>query len=228
MTAGPHHPVGGRVHGPPLGPDRLRLPRRAVRRTRDIGAMLLIEVDGASAEQVEREYDADRPSCAWRPARWRSTWATHPPRSERMWRPRQNIAEAFKTARPDAEPGGHRRAAGADPRADGRAGAPVGSVRGADALLRPRRRRQPARPRPQEAGDAAATSGRRRPQAMLNDCTGASCALGGTISGEHGIGSKRAALSAAGDGPGADRPAAPDQAGVRSAGDPEPGKIFPD
>ena len=61
----------------------------------DIGAMLLIEVDGYSREQVEAEYNAVVDICLEAGAL--DVYVGDNPATERrMWRPRQNLAEAFK------------------------------------------------------------------------------------------------------------------------------------
>jgi glycolate oxidase len=65
----------------------------------DIGAMLLIEVDGYDAEQVEREMETVANLCLELGAL--DVYVGNTPDTERrMWRPRQNIAEAFKVISP--------------------------------------------------------------------------------------------------------------------------------
>jgi len=65
----------------------------------DIGAMLLIEVDGYSREQVEAEYNAVVDICLEAGAL--DVYVGDNPATERrMWRPRQNLAEAFKVVCP--------------------------------------------------------------------------------------------------------------------------------
>ncbi|MCR4406341.1 MAG: FAD-binding protein [Anaerolineae bacterium] len=65
----------------------------------DIGAMLLIEVDGYSKEQVEAEYNAVVDLCLELGAL--DVYVGNTPTTERrMWRPRQEMAEAFKAICP--------------------------------------------------------------------------------------------------------------------------------
>ena len=65
----------------------------------DIGAMLLLEVDGYSREQVEAEYTAVVDTCLEAGAL--DVYVGDNPGAERrMWRPRQNLAEAFKIIGP--------------------------------------------------------------------------------------------------------------------------------
>ena len=65
----------------------------------DIGAMLLIEVDGQSQAQVEAEYEAVAELCL--DAGALDVYVGNTPDTERrMWRPRQNLAEAFKAISP--------------------------------------------------------------------------------------------------------------------------------
>ena len=65
----------------------------------DIGAMLLVEVDGYSREQVETEYNAVVEVCLEAGAL--DVYVGDNPATERrMWRPRQNLAEAFKVVCP--------------------------------------------------------------------------------------------------------------------------------
>ena len=65
----------------------------------DIGAMLLIEVDGSSQEQVEAEFEAVAELCLELGAL--DVYVGNTPDTERrMWRPRQNLAEAFKAISP--------------------------------------------------------------------------------------------------------------------------------
>jgi len=63
------------------------------------GAMLLITVDGADEEQVTREYDAVGEQCL-RAGAFEVYVADNPTTSERIWRVRRNIAEAFKIVSP--------------------------------------------------------------------------------------------------------------------------------
>jgi glycolate oxidase len=65
----------------------------------DIGAMLLVEVDGSSQEQVAAEYNAIVDVCLEAGAL--DVYVGDNPSTERrMWRPRQSIAEAFKVICP--------------------------------------------------------------------------------------------------------------------------------
>jgi glycolate oxidase len=65
----------------------------------DIGAMLLVEVDGYSQEQVEAEYSVVAELCLEVGAL--DVYVGNSPDTERkMWRPRQNLAEAFKAICP--------------------------------------------------------------------------------------------------------------------------------
>jgi glycolate oxidase len=65
----------------------------------DIGAMLLIEVDGYDREQVEREMETVAELCLEAGAL--DVYVGNTPDTERrMWRPRQNLAEAFKAISP--------------------------------------------------------------------------------------------------------------------------------
>jgi glycolate oxidase len=64
-----------------------------------VGAMLLIEVDGSSREQVEAEYGAVVDACLAAGA-LDVFVGDNPTTERRMWRPRQNLAEAFKVIYP--------------------------------------------------------------------------------------------------------------------------------
>jgi glycolate oxidase len=65
----------------------------------DIGAMLLIEVDGYDRAQVEVEYNTIIDLCLELGAL--DVYVGNTPSAERrMWRPRQSVAEAFKTVCP--------------------------------------------------------------------------------------------------------------------------------
>jgi glycolate oxidase len=66
----------------------------------DIGAMLLLEVDGYDREQVEREMETVAELCLEAGAL--DVYVGNTPDTERrMWRPRQNLAEAFKAISPE-------------------------------------------------------------------------------------------------------------------------------
>lgn len=62
--------------------------------TEDIGAMLLITLDGPDEEQVGREYDAIGEQCLAAGA-VEVYVADNPTTSQRVWKVRQNVAEAF-------------------------------------------------------------------------------------------------------------------------------------
>jgi glycolate oxidase len=65
----------------------------------DIGAMLLVELDGYDREQVEREMETVADLCLAAGAL--DIYVGNTPDTERrMWRPRQNLAEAFKAVSP--------------------------------------------------------------------------------------------------------------------------------
>jgi glycolate oxidase len=65
----------------------------------NVGAMLLIEVDGNSQQQVEAEYEAVAELCLEAGAL--DVYVGNTADTERkMWRPRQNLAEAFKAISP--------------------------------------------------------------------------------------------------------------------------------
>lgn len=66
----------------------------------EAGAMLLITVDGADAAQVEREYDVIGEQCLAAGATEVYVADNHTT-SERVWSVRRNIAEAFKVISPD-------------------------------------------------------------------------------------------------------------------------------
>jgi glycolate oxidase len=65
----------------------------------DIGAMLLLEVDGADGAEVERQMEAVAAVCLAAGALDVLVGDT-PETERRMWRPRQNLAEAFKAVSP--------------------------------------------------------------------------------------------------------------------------------
>jgi glycolate oxidase len=66
---------------------------------KNIGAMLLIEVDAFSAEQAEAEYNAIVDLCLEHGALDAFVGDT-PAKQKKMWKPRQSIAEAFKLYSP--------------------------------------------------------------------------------------------------------------------------------
>jgi len=156
----------------------------------DVGAMLLIEIDGSSREQVEAEYNAIVDLCLELGAL--DVYVGDTPAGERrMWRPRQSMAEAFKAL------------------------CPVQSLEDVvvplahiphlmPELERLSRQYDVLIPCYGHAGDGNLHATIvKRPEAtmeewqaklptILEDLYRAVARLGGTISGEHGIGSKRA------------------------------------
>jgi glycolate oxidase len=157
----------------------------------DIGAMLLIEVDGSGQEQVEAEFEAVAELCLERGAL--DVYVGNTPDTERrMWRPRQNLAEAFKAISPvqsleDVV-------------------VPLAQIPAlVDELARISARYDVLIPCYGHAGDGNlhATPVKRpgTPMAewqaklpeLLAELYSAVARLGGTMSGEHGVGSKRAA-----------------------------------
>ncbi|MCL7455406.1 MAG: FAD-binding protein [Anaerolineae bacterium] len=157
----------------------------------DIGAMLLIEVDGYSQEQVEAEFGAVAELCLEAGAL--DVYVGNTADTERrMWRPRQNVAEAFKAISPvqsleDVV-------------------VPLAQI---PALVQELERISAQYgvliPCYGHAGDGNlhATPVKRPEMSMeewqatlpelLSELYSAVARLGGTISGEHGVGSKRAA-----------------------------------
>ncbi len=156
----------------------------------NIGAMLLIEVDGYNRDQVEAEYNAIIDLCLELGAL--DVYVGDNPTTERrMWRPRQSVAEAFKTVCPvqsleDIV-------------------VPLAQIPG----LMPELERLSQQygvliPCYGHAGDGNLHATIvKRPEtpmekweealpAALKDLYEAVARLGGTISGEHGVGSKRA------------------------------------
>ena len=118
----------------------------------DIGAMLLIELDGSSREKVDEEsqkigelfLQIGRPRCLR---------GQHAHDGEKDVGPTRESRRGLQDGLSRAEPRGHRGPHGTDPRSHPRAGAPGAEVRHPDSLLRPRRRRQPSRNPRQEAGN---------------------------------------------------------------------------
>jgi glycolate oxidase len=157
----------------------------------DIGAMLLLEVDGYDREQVEREMETVAELCL--DAGALDVYVGNTPDTERrMWRPRQMLAEAFKAISPvqsledvvvplaqipDLMPELERLSAeyGVLIPCYGHAG---------DGNLHA----TPVKPpeMSMEAWQASLPS-------LLEELYCSVAALGGTLSGEHGVGSKRAA-----------------------------------
>ena len=155
----------------------------------DAGAMLLIEVDGSDEDVVEREYEAIGELCLANGAQ-EVYVADNRTTRERLWSVRRNIAEAFKVASPDQSledivvptasipaviPELERmsRHYGVQIPCYGHAG---------DGNLHVTIVRDPA--------DTLEEWHRKLPQ-VLTDLYRTVHKLGGTISGEHGIGSKR-------------------------------------
>jgi len=155
----------------------------------DAGAMLLIEIDGSDAAQVERDYDAVGQLCLDRGALEVYVADNHTTR-ERIWKIRRNIAEAFKVispvqtledivvptaAIPALMPELERisQAFAVTIPSYGHAG---------DGNLHATVVKDPDTP--QDEWDAVLPE-------VLTEIYRAVAALGGTISGEHGIGSKR-------------------------------------
>jgi glycolate oxidase len=192
----------------------------------DTGAMLLIEVDGSSQEQVEGEFEAVAELCLERGAL--DVYVGNTPDTERrMWRPRQNIAEAFKAISPvqsleDVV-------------------VPLAQIPAlVDELARISEQYDVLIPCYGHAGDGNLhATPVKRPEtplevwqaklpALLAELYSAVARLGGTMSGEHGVGSKRAAYL----------PLVMDpvlialQRRIKQAFDPlnilNPGKIFPE
>lgn len=156
----------------------------------DIGAMLLIEVDGYDREQVEREMETVADLCL--DAGALDVYVGNTPDTQRrMWRPRQNLAEAFRAISPvqsvedivvppaqipDLMPELERLAEkyGVLIPCYGHAG--DGNLH-ATPVKRPQM--------PMEEWQSALPL-------LLEELYQAVARLGGTISGEHGVGSKRA------------------------------------
>ncbi len=155
----------------------------------NLGAMLLIEVDGYDREQVEREMETVADLCLGCGAL--DVYVGNTPDTERrMWRPRQNLAEAFKAISPvqsledivvplaqipDLMPELERLSQEYDVLIPCYGHAGDGNLH-ATPIKRPEM--------PMEEWQA------RLPR-LLEDLYKAVASLGGTISGEHGVGSKR-------------------------------------
>ncbi len=156
----------------------------------DTGALLLIEVDGATREQVEREYNAIVDLCLELGAL--DVYVGDTPAAERrIWRPRQSMAEALKAVCPvqsledivvplaqipDLMPELERLSARYDVLIPCYGHAGDGNLH-ATIVKRPEM--------PAERWEEILPE-------ILHELYVAVARLGGTISGEHGIGSKRA------------------------------------
>ena len=156
----------------------------------DIGAMLLIEVDGYSRDQVEAEYNSIIDLCLELGAL--DVYVGNTPTAERrMWRPRQDMAEAFKAVCPvqsledivvplaqipDLMPELERLSQQYDVLIPCYGHAGDGNLH-ATIVKRP---------------EGSMEEWRAQLPAILEDLYKVVARLGGTISGEHGIGSKRA------------------------------------
>ena len=191
----------------------------------DIGAMLLLEVDGYDREQVEREMETVAELCLEAGAL--DVYVGNTPDTERrMWRPRQMLAEAFKAISPvqsledvvvplaqipDLMPELERLSDkyGVLIPCYGHAG---------DGNLHA----TPVKP-----PEMSMTEWHARLPSLLEELYRSVAALGGTLSGEHGVGSKRAQYL-----PLVMDPVVIDlQRRIKAAFDPQnilnPGKIFP-
>ncbi len=192
----------------------------------DAGAMLLIEVDGSSEDQIEPQYEAIGDLCLQRGA-LEVYVADNATTRERVWKVRRNIGEAFNVYSPVRS------------RED--IVAPFAQI---PQLLREveqiAQRYGVVIPNYGHAGDGNLHSNPIKPPDMpldawrrllpelLTDLYRCTARLGGTISGEHGIGSKRKTFL-----PLVLPPDLIDlQRRLKAAFDPQqilnPGKIFPD
>lgn len=191
----------------------------------NIGAMLLIEVDGPNEEQVEAIYDPIIDLCLEAGALDVYVGNT-PANEERMWRVRQNIAEAFKAICPvqsledivvpmaqipDLMPELERISNEYDVLIPCYGHAGDGNLH-ATVVKRP---------------ETSMEAWHARLSAILAELYSVVARLGGTISGEHGIGSKRSAYLASV----MDPVLIALQRRIKQAFDPNnilnPGKIFP-
>jgi glycolate oxidase len=153
------------------------------------GAMLLIEVDGSDEETVPRDYESIGELCLECGAQEVYVADNHTTR-ERLWRIRRNIAEAFKAASPHQSledivvpPAAIPRIMPELERIAGRYGVQIPCYGHAgDGNLHATVVRSPE--------DSMEAWRGKLPQ-VLTELYLAARALGGTISGEHGIGSKR-------------------------------------
>ena len=153
------------------------------------GAMLLITVDGADEEQVVRDYDAIGEQCLAAGAT-EVYVADNATASERIWKVRRNIAEAFKVASP------HQSLEDVV--------VPIAEIpKVVSGLAEIGAKHDIQIPCYGHAGDGnlhatpvmnpawTVAEWQERLPAVLTDIYSLVASLGGTISGEHGIGSKR-------------------------------------
>jgi len=153
------------------------------------GAMLLIEVDGGDEEAVRRDYEGVGELCLKSGAQEVYVADNHTTR-ERLWRIRRNIAEAFKVASPHQSledivvpPAAIPQIMPELERIAGRYGVQIPCYGHAgDGNLHATVVKSP--------DDSMDDWGRKLPR-VLTELYLAAKVLGGTISGEHGIGSKR-------------------------------------
>jgi glycolate oxidase len=191
----------------------------------DTGAMLLIEVDGSSQEQVEAEYNAIIDLCLELGAL--DVYVGNTPAAERrIWRPRQSMAEAFKAVCPvqsiedivvplaqipDLMPELERLSHQYDVLIPCYGHAGDGNLH-ATIVKRP---------------ETLTEDWQTKLPVILKDLYQVVARLGGTISGEHGIGSKRARYLPLV----MDQPLIELQRSIKRVFDPlnilNPGKIFP-
>ena len=157
----------------------------------DIGAMLLIELDGSSRDKVDEE--SQKIGELFLQSGALDVYVGNTPTTERkMWAPRVNLAEAFKTVCPVQSLEDIVVPTARIPELIRELERLALEVRCPDPLLRPRGRREPPRYARQETRDpAGGLEGKTSP--ILTELYEIVFRLGGTISGEHGIGSKRAA-----------------------------------
>jgi len=191
----------------------------------DTGAMLLIEVDGSGQEQVESEYNAIIDLCLELGAL--DVYVGNTPAAERrIWRPRQSMAEAFKAVCPvqsiedivvplaqipDLMPELERLSHQYDVLIPCYGHAGDGNLH-ATIVKRP---------------ETLTEDWQTKLPVILKDLYQVVARLGGTISGEHGIGSKRARYLPLV----MDQPLIELQRSIKRVFDPlnilNPGKIFP-
>ncbi len=192
----------------------------------DMGAMLLIELDGASAAQLEAETEAVADACLEAGALDVYVGDT-PAKEKKMWRVRQKMSDALNTL--------------ADQQSSEDVVVPPAAIADLVTAFEGLTARYGARiPAFGHAGDGNLHARILKPEglsgadwdalrpAILRELYAEVAALGGTISGEHGIGSKRSAYI-----PLVLDPALIElQKKIKAAFDPlnilNPGKIFPE